>query len=747
MPEAKSVISNKEILAEINLVSQIEQIETRLATEPNSIRFAQLADAYLGVGNFENAIATCLEGLRYYPHYATGKMILAKAYYLSGDKKKAQTLLKEFLQKHPTHIAAQKMLGDLALEEDDILGAVAKYRVAMRFDPINRALIQTLTELKDQFQKAKTDGGGGEDEDEKPVLESQRVSSDVAPTSIEKPVAKNVQATETSRHLPEEFEYSEETAKKLRAEDTVELPKEKIDLKIPDAMVEDLIVGEMTAKAEKDAKEFSVKDTPAPVQEIIAKKPASPPIDLTASAAFVDDKGILYFYDDDEVSFDEYKKRLDLKKNGLAQILDRAQIDRLAGGKAKLKPIVETKKAEPVEAKKPEPKIEVQKEKIVEKKIETIAEKKEAKKGIVKSDTDAFAHKTHDDDSLHRHVDSAFGDGEDTGVFLTPDQEREFFEKEESKDDNELMSRSMAAEEGISDEDPESSLDELEMDYKDYMDTLTSEEELEEAIFAEENESSADTEIDSITARLAKVSSDMDGFEVAHPDEDQDQPIAYSDYFEQLETEEEIQEASFDLEEEPMSFQEIGEWLDANDYNIDYKTYFLFHGDPFEAAKKTAEKMPEEPTMVYADYLSSVSDEDRAEAVLAEAQEILVTEKSIPVIAPVEKLEQKIPEKKIEVVPVEPIKTVQPVQTKQPAKVTEEVVEEEVEEEVEYVEEEINPQDATMELVESYALAGQYGMAYKVCKVLKMKNPTDAKVDRKVLELKRLYLWSSQLVG
>jgi len=52
-----------------------------------------------------------------------------------------------------------------------------------------------------------------------------------------------------------------------------------------------------------------------------------------------------------------------------------------------------------------------------------------------------------------------------------------------------------------------------------------------------------------------------------------------------------------------------------------------------------------------------------------------------------------------------------------------------------------------MEMVEKFAQAGQFGMSYKVCKMLKMKNPTDAKVDRKVLELKRLYLWSSQLVG
>jgi len=59
----------------------------------------------------------------------------------------------------------------------------------------------------------------------------------------------------------------------------------------------------------------------------------------------------------------------------------------------------------------------------------------------------------------------------------------------------------------------------------------------------------------------------------------------------------------------------------------------------------------------------------------------------------------------------------------------------------------INPNDASIELVENYVAAGQFGTAYKVCKLLKQKTPSDAKIDRKMLELKRLYLWSTQLAG
>ncbi|HMW34036.1 MAG TPA: tetratricopeptide repeat protein, partial [bacterium] len=146
--QAVPAVGNKAILAEVTLIDAIKQIESKLAYQPESVRFAQLADAYLDMGQYDQAITILTDGLQKFPYYDTARLILAKAYYRRGEKKQAQEYIREFLQSHPAHVAAHKLLGDLALEEDDVVSAVKKYRVALRFDPINKVLIQSLVDLK-----------------------------------------------------------------------------------------------------------------------------------------------------------------------------------------------------------------------------------------------------------------------------------------------------------------------------------------------------------------------------------------------------------------------------------------------------------------------------------------------------------------------------------------------------------------------------------------------------------------------
>src|SRR5947209_12194351 len=62
------------------LAAAIRRHEERLARDPASLAFAQLADLYRKAGRTQEAIALCHHGLARYPQYATARLILAKAW-------------------------------------------------------------------------------------------------------------------------------------------------------------------------------------------------------------------------------------------------------------------------------------------------------------------------------------------------------------------------------------------------------------------------------------------------------------------------------------------------------------------------------------------------------------------------------------------------------------------------------------------------------------------------------------------
>ena len=69
----------------------IRRQEERLARDPASLAFAQLADLYRKAGRTRDAVALCRDGLARYPHYTTARLILAKA--LAADEQLAAALV------------------------------------------------------------------------------------------------------------------------------------------------------------------------------------------------------------------------------------------------------------------------------------------------------------------------------------------------------------------------------------------------------------------------------------------------------------------------------------------------------------------------------------------------------------------------------------------------------------------------------------------------------------------------------
>src|SRR2546428_348524 len=73
------------------IVGAIRRQEERLARDPTSLAFAQLAHLYRKAGRTRDAVALCRDGLARYPHYTTARLILAKA--LAADEQLAAALV------------------------------------------------------------------------------------------------------------------------------------------------------------------------------------------------------------------------------------------------------------------------------------------------------------------------------------------------------------------------------------------------------------------------------------------------------------------------------------------------------------------------------------------------------------------------------------------------------------------------------------------------------------------------------
>src|SRR5881396_3691245 len=91
-------------VADPALDAAIRRHEERLARDPASLAFAQLADLYRKAGRTQDAIALCRQGLTRYPHYTTARLILAKAWLAEERLDEAAAELATILEHSPKDV-------------------------------------------------------------------------------------------------------------------------------------------------------------------------------------------------------------------------------------------------------------------------------------------------------------------------------------------------------------------------------------------------------------------------------------------------------------------------------------------------------------------------------------------------------------------------------------------------------------------------------------------------------------------
>ena len=135
-------------------MSRIEELEKRLAADPSSRIFVQLAEEYRKQGLLENAIEICEQGLTKHPQYPSARVALGRALLEAETFDRASEEFEAVLAQVPDNILANKFLGETYHRLGRYDEAIQKYQIAQTLAPED-------TELEGKIEAVKAEKAGG----------------------------------------------------------------------------------------------------------------------------------------------------------------------------------------------------------------------------------------------------------------------------------------------------------------------------------------------------------------------------------------------------------------------------------------------------------------------------------------------------------------------------------------------------------------------------------------------------------
>jgi tetratricopeptide (TPR) repeat protein len=145
---------------DVAIAATIRRQEERLAKDPTSLAFAQLADLYRKAGRSADAIATCRSGLLRYPHYTTARLILAKTLLAENDPGGALLEIEAILQVSPKDVQCHRLAAEAHRRMGRLDAAVRSLESAVTLDPGDRESRALLTVLRADAGIGETAGVG-----------------------------------------------------------------------------------------------------------------------------------------------------------------------------------------------------------------------------------------------------------------------------------------------------------------------------------------------------------------------------------------------------------------------------------------------------------------------------------------------------------------------------------------------------------------------------------------------------------
>src|SRR3989454_43572 len=127
--------------------STIESLKERIARDPLSRAFLQLAEEYRRDGRYKDAVEVCLEGLARHPTYHTARISLGRTYMEAGDLENARRAFSDVLELQPENHLAGKLLAEVQKKTGDVGGAAEPYRAILGQYPNDREVESLLRQV------------------------------------------------------------------------------------------------------------------------------------------------------------------------------------------------------------------------------------------------------------------------------------------------------------------------------------------------------------------------------------------------------------------------------------------------------------------------------------------------------------------------------------------------------------------------------------------------------------------------
>lgn len=126
----------------------IERYQIMLDKDPRSQVFAPLAEAYRKMDLLEEAFRICVRGVQFHPHFAGGRIALAKIFIEKEDLESARKELEKAIEFSSDNILAHQLLGEIHLKLKKPKEALRSYKMVLFLAPNNERAMKAVHKLE-----------------------------------------------------------------------------------------------------------------------------------------------------------------------------------------------------------------------------------------------------------------------------------------------------------------------------------------------------------------------------------------------------------------------------------------------------------------------------------------------------------------------------------------------------------------------------------------------------------------------
>lgn len=140
-------------MAEKSPSPEIIKLQKKFDSEPDSLIFARLADAYLSEDLAEKALEIAEKGVSKHPEYISGLMVLGKCFEKNGEEIKALDTYLKVLDRDKENLLALQKVGKGAYKTGKYEKALESYKKLLALTPFDDSLQQIVNEIEDIVKK------------------------------------------------------------------------------------------------------------------------------------------------------------------------------------------------------------------------------------------------------------------------------------------------------------------------------------------------------------------------------------------------------------------------------------------------------------------------------------------------------------------------------------------------------------------------------------------------------------------